>query len=294
VLEPRPATAPAIEISYPLPVSQSQSQPRISLPGSGVRAPSRSRRILRIVRSIERNGPGLGPVLLILLAVVLAGTAVLLRMRRHARVAQSAEAIHDAAATSMTREPGGATPDAQEVTLPGDAALAGATAMEPALLDASAPAPDAGPQGSDARPRGPEPGPRTREPAAAVRTSSLADKIAEAKVLYDKAHDALEEGDFTRALELADASLKQRRTARTYLLRAQAQQRLDRIEDSLASVDAATLLAPGYASVWELRGRILWAARRHDEARAAFDKFLELDPDNPKAASVRRLMNEPR
>jgi Flp pilus assembly protein TadD len=43
-----------------------------------------------------------------------------------------------------------------------------------------------------------------------------------------------------------------------------------------------------------MRGRILWAARRRDEARAAFEKFLELDPDSPKAAAVRRLMNEPR
>jgi tetratricopeptide (TPR) repeat protein len=126
-----------------------------------------------------------------------------------------------------------------------------------------------------------------------VRPSG-ADKIAEAKVLYDKAHDALDEGDFTRALELADASIKQRRTARTFLLRAQAQQRLDRVDDALASIDAATQLAPGFGAVWELRGRILWAARRRDEARAAFEKFLELDPNSTKAAAVRRLMNEPR
>ena len=129
--------------------------------------------------------------------------------------------------------------------------------------------------------------------AAAVRANG-ADKVAEAKVLFDKAHDALDEGDFARAFELADASLKQRKTARTYLLRAQAQQRLDRIDDALASIDAATQLAPGFATVWEMRGRILWAARRRDEARAAFEKFLELDPNGPKAAAVRRLMDEPR
>ena len=106
--------------------------------------------------------------------------------------------------------------------------------------------------------------------------------------------DALEEGDFARAFQLADASLKLRRTARTYLLRAQALQRLDRVDDALASVDAATQLAPGYGTVWELRGRILWAAQRHDEARTAFEKFLELEPAGARAAVVRRLLNEPR
>jgi Flp pilus assembly protein TadD len=59
-------------------------------------------------------------------------------------------------------------------------------------------------------------------------------------------------------------------------------------------VDAASRIAPEFAPVWELRGRILWAARRRDEARAAFEKFLALAPDDPKAATVRRLLNEPR
>lgn len=287
VLEPRPATALAIEIPSQV---QLAAPPRVSLPGSGVRAPSRSRRILRIMRSVERNGPGLGPLLLIVLAAVLAGTAVLLRLRRHARVAENVEVVHDArpAAAAIPFESWAATPDAMIVP---------ATApVVPAAGSGESVAPDAGvpARGSGTRPT--DTGAQTREPAVpapAVRPSG-ADKVAEAKVLYDKAHDALDEGDFTRALELADASIKQRRTARTFLLRAQAQQRLDRVDDALASIDAATQLAPGFGAVWELRGRILWAARRRDEARAAFEKFLELDPNSTKAAAVRRLMNEPR
>jgi tetratricopeptide (TPR) repeat protein len=120
------------------------------------------------------------------------------------------------------------------------------------------------------------------------------DKAGEAKALYDKAQYALDESDFARAHELAGASLKLRRTARTYLLRAQAEQRLDRVEDALGSVDAAAKLAPELGAVWELRGRILWAAGRRDDARAAFEKFLALEPGGPKADSVRRLLNEPR
>jgi len=128
----------------------------------------------------------------------------------------------------------------------------------------------------------------------AARAEGGAARAAEAKVLYDKAHDALEESDFARAFELSVASLRLRKTARTYLLRAQAEQRLDRVDDALASVDAAAQLAPELGAVWELRGRILWAARRRDQAREAFEKFLAIEPDNPKAASIRRLLNEPR
>jgi DNA-binding response OmpR family regulator len=289
VLESRPAPAPALEI--PGQLQSPGSHPRVALPGSGVRAPSRSRRILRIVRSIESNGPGLGPLLLILLAAVLAGTAVLLRLRRHARVSENVEAIHDArpAAAAVPFETWAGTPDAMVVPAP-EPAVPAAGSSDSVTLDAGAPALDAGPRATDTRPRPREPGGAAPAPVA----PSVADKIAQAKVLYDKAHDALDEGDFTRALELTDASLKLRRTARTFLLRAQAQQRLDRVEDALASIDAATQLAPGFGTVWELRGRILWAARRRDEARTAFEKFLELDPNSPKAAAVRRLMNEPR
>jgi hypothetical protein len=287
VLEPRLAAAPALDISQRPPTGP---QARVSLPGSGVRAPSRSRRILRIVRSIERNGPGVGPLLLILLAVVLAGTAVLLRLRRHARANERIELVQEPvrqAAPPVAIDRASVSPDGPDGSDGSDG---------PDAMGASVPIDAA--QSIDASPPVPDAGPRARESgagsAAAARPNAGVDKIAEAKVLYDRAHDALEEGDFTKALELTDASLKQRRTARTYLLRAQAQQRLDRIDDALASVDAATQLAPAFGTVWELRGRILWAARRRDEARAAFEKFLELDPDSPKAPAVRRLMNEPR
>src|SRR6185436_11395095 len=196
VLEPRLAAAPALELSQRPPTGPQPrvSQPRVSLPGSGVRAPSRSRRILRIVRSIERNGPGVGPLLLILLAVVLAGTAVLLRLRRHARANERIELVQeqvrqaappvaiDSASVRPDRPDApevpevSGVPDAMGTSVPIDAAQS---------IDASPPAPDAGP--------------RAREPgagaAAVPRPNAGVDKIAEAKVLYDKAHDALEEGD---------------------------------------------------------------------------------------------------
>ncbi len=130
--------------------------------------------------------------------------------------------------------------------------------------------------------------------AKAGKPTGEADKGASAKALFDKAHDAMDESNYAQALELANASLKLRKTARTYLLRAQAEQRLDQVDAALASVDAARAISPEMSAVWETRGRILWAARRRDEARAAFEKFLELDPSSPKAAGIRRLISEPR
>lgn len=119
-----------------------------------------------------------------------------------------------------------------------------------------------------------------------------AERTIEAKSLCDRASDALDGGDFAHAQELATASLKLRRSTRGYLLRARAENRLGRVDAALRSLDAATELAPNLAAIWEQRGRILWAARRRDEARAAFARFLDLAPNSPSAPEVQRMLNE--
>jgi tetratricopeptide (TPR) repeat protein len=129
---------------------------------------------------------------------------------------------------------------------------------------------------------------------AGAGSAARPDRAAEARALCDQASGAIDEGDFARAFDLAVASLKLRKTARAYMVRARAEQRLNRIADALTSLDAATEIAPTYGPVWEQRGRILWAARRRDEARAAFSRFLELDPRSSRAAEVLRLLDEPR
>jgi len=120
------------------------------------------------------------------------------------------------------------------------------------------------------------------------------DTLAQARKLIQQANDALSEGDFARARELADESLALRKTARGYLVLAQALQRLGHVDEALAAVDKATQAAPNVSSVYEQKGRILWAAGRKDEAREAFQKFLDMDPENPHAAQIQRLLGEPR
>ena len=315
---PKPIAVPPVEA--PEGEASPEEQPptsRVPRTGSGVRTPSRSSQLLRLVRSSDGKGLGPGAVILILLVAALVGAAVVLRLRRQDRPESQppppphAAAVQDAVSpseipTPPASEPSGAgssRPEPPEVVgrhegnteaaRPGAPPVdAGGGSGGEARADARSSS--AGSPGGDVGAPAPEAGSSAANPAGASGGSDKADKVTEAKTLYDKAHDALDEGNFQRAFELAEASLKLRKTARTYLLRAQAEQRLDRVAEALASVDAAAMIAPEFSSVWETRGRILWAVGRRDDARAAFEKFLALEPTGPRAAAIQRLLNEPR
>jgi len=118
------------------------------------------------------------------------------------------------------------------------------------------------------------------------------DRATQAKDYLQRATVALQEGNFPTALEYIDASLKLRKTARSYLIRAQALQRLERIDEALAATDAAAELSPRYAPIFDWRGRILWGANRKDAAKFAFQQFLELEPSSARADAVRDLIGE--
>jgi len=76
-------------------------------------------------------------------------------------------------------------------------------------------------------------------------------------------------------------------------VRAQIQQKLGRSADALASLAEAESLAPDYAPIWDVRGGILWAAQRWDEAHQAYDQYLKLDPDSARAEQIRQRLAEP-
>jgi hypothetical protein len=336
MLTPRPA--PPVEVGG----SPAEPTLRVTLPGSGVTAVSRSRRLLRMVRPVDGGGPGLVAMLLIVVALVLAATAGLLRLRRHTPSPGQlpVEGVHDAPATDVAHPsiaPGAAGSAAELPQEPPPGAMpepsrAGGTG-EPASTapvppprsegaGGSSEPPEAHPAGSGGAPAEPSPAgaaevrpaatagsggaPGTERGSAAVRAGSAApdpgrgsarsasDRTAEAKALCDQASNAIDEGDFTRGFQLAASSIKLHKTAKGYMLRARAEQRLGRVDDALMSLDAAAELAPSYGAVWEQRGRILWAARRRDEARAAFSRFLELAPKSTSAPEIERLLNEPR
>jgi len=260
-----PAPAPPVEPPASLP-----PPPRLKTEGSGVVS--------------SRTGPGVGGVALIILAAVLAGTAMFLWLK--GRGSSERKIAHLADAQVVATTPADAEPamDALIATAPVDAAdtapldaktvahVADAAALRP---DARAPAPDAG------------------TAVAVVVDAAPPSPAAQAKALYQQAQTANNKGQPDKALELIEQSLALHQTARGYLVRAQIQQKLGRSADALASLAEAESLAPDYAPIWDVRGGILWAAQRWDEAHQAYDQYLKLDPDSARAEQIRQRLAEP-
>jgi tetratricopeptide (TPR) repeat protein len=217
---------------------------------------------------------------LVVIAACLAGMAITLYVRKSRHVAKPLDAgvaVATADAALVVPEPDAAQVavaplDAPPRSIGRDAGIASVTPPDAAVPVAAV---DAGVR------------------VAIADGGIVEDKAKEARALLEQAHAALEDGDPDRALQLADASLKLRKTARTYLERARALQRLGQVDEALKSVDAAMEIVSDYAPAWQQRGMILWSARRHDEARPALEKYLELDPNGRDAPSVRQMLGQP-
>lgn len=271
--DPTPEPARAVE-----PPASRPPPPRIVTVGTGV--------------TRADSGPGGAATALIVLAAILAAIAVFLWVKKSRRSSQvvTADASYDAAQVAV-----GETPDAA-VAPPEDASdLVEIDAPfvwegEDASVDAPPPSVDAA-VAAVVVDAGVADAPRID--AGAPPVDAGVDPNQQAKILMQQAHEANQEGEFEKAVALANSSLKLRRTARAYIVRAQALQRLDRIEDALDSIDSAEELAPDYASVFEARGSILWAAGRYAAARRVYERFLELEPDSARANQVRKKIAEP-
>jgi DNA-binding response OmpR family regulator len=127
-------------------------------------------------------------------------------------------------------------------------------------------------------------------PAAARAPEPPPTPEAKRKTMLDGADRALDEGQLSRALELAEQSLTLRPSIRGYLLQAEALRRLARHEQSLAAVDKALRLNPGSLSALEMKGRFLEKLRRHADARSAYEEYLRLQPTGEGADKVRRRL----
>ena len=217
------------------------------------------------------NGPGGAATALIVLAAILAAIAVFLWIKKrgaHEGVADAGFAASHDAEPLAGEPPDAAVPDATDlvevVRPPVDAQTAEDARVAPVRADAG----------------------------VATADASVAPN-QQAKLLMQQAYEANQQGDYKKALVLADESIKLRRTARAFIVRGQALQRLERIDEALDSIDAAEELAPDYASVFEARGSILWAAGRKAAARRVYERFLELEPSSARANQVRKKIAEP-
>jgi hypothetical protein len=255
--------------------------PRTMREGSGVR---------------RRTGPGPRSIVLLCLAGVCAVIAVYIKVsktHRHDRALAISDAgVADTEGSAPTPEPIGSAGGSAAATETGSGS---GPALDPAIEMVDAAVKVATPPVDAAVPI------VTPAEVAASGSAEVTQetKVTQAKALMEKAYAAVEAGEPDKAVVLCDESLKLRRTARTLLLRAQALQKLDRIDDALVSVSDANLVylqseKRDYPAGWELKGKILWAAGRYDEAKTAYEHFLELEPSGPAAAEAHRRLNEPR
>ena len=262
------------------------------------RAPPRRVRVAGGVVAQEARGPGRLALAFMTIAALLVGITTYTYCRKLREPKHVVAVQNDAAIAMQTPD---AAPDAPEapdipVVIYEDAAVvvvkkrpdAAEVAVAPVDAAVAVAAIDAAVPRADAAPRPPA------NDAAVVATSTDAgpDKKKDAKALYDKGHLALEDGDAEKALDLLDQSLKLQKTAKTLLERARALQRLNRIDEAVASVDDAIALNKNNAQAYEQKGRILWSAQRYAEARPAFEKYLELEPEGRSAEKIRAMLDE--
>jgi Tfp pilus assembly protein PilF len=158
----------------------------------------------------------------------------------------------------------------------------------PAVVDAGTAPADAGTAPVDAATR------LAAVDAGTAVDAATANPEEKATELLAQATDALQLNDFARAQRLADASLAAKKSPKAYLVKARALHRQDKIDDALAALAAAEKMTPRSANVYELRGRILWAVGRKEEARQQFELFLEVEATGPRAAQIQRFLTEPR
>lgn len=261
-----PAVVPPPEAEPPQPTAPAKPSAKPASPTTRIRVASG-------VAVTRRDGPGPLAKLLIAAAAVMVGAMVFAHCRKQHEAAPPV-ADGPGSAVDVVVAPPAADASQQPASFGADAGVT--PVASPDARVAAAAKHDAAAAVVD---------------AAAVDAS---DRIAQAKELLAKAQAALEDGDPEEALQLADRSIMLRSTARGYLERAKALQRLSRIDAALESVDSAMQIVPSYAPAYYQRGMILWSARRYDEAREALSRYLELDPNGRDAGTVKKLLQEPR
>lgn len=254
---------PDVPEAPPSPTPAPTSTPPIEPPTSLLPPP----RLINLAGGVRRaRGPGRGASLLLALAGFLSLVAVYLYITR-----------------SGNRGAGRSPADAQMIVTPIHDA-----SFQP-IIDSGWPAADIDALVARA--------PVDAAVAIPVDAKPAPDINAQAKKLYDDARKAYDESDHEVALQLVDASLKVRRTAGSYILRGQVLQRLGRVDEALAALEAAHPFAAPHrgaklAAIYEWRARILWSVRRTQEARAAMQEYLNLVAEGRTADQFRKWLDD--
>ena len=126
------------------------------------------------------------------------------------------------------------------------------------------------------------------EPSGAVEPPESAAAVAASDyaAVYDLARKARRHGRNQEALVLVERALDLRETAQALTLKAEVLLSLKDTQRALAAVEMAVILSSRHAPAWYIKGHIHRALGQPSKARAAWERFLELDPDGRKADEV--------
>ena len=140
-------------------------------------------------------------------------------------------------------------------------------------------------------PSGERAGERGPEPAASAPPDPAAARAAERLASADRLYRA---NQFDRAVAEYRRALAAQPSARAFvgLARALYDAGGDRAPEALRAIDSALKLDPRSAPAYLLRGGILQGQGRPQEARAAYQRYLELEPRGGSAADVRQILEQ--
>jgi len=179
------------------------------------------------------------------------------------------------AASAAPAVPAAAAP-APPAAAPPDQAVPGAGATAPG----AAPAPEAA-------------APAAPEPAPAVKAARPArDVDAEQKRLLASAERKYESGRFQDAISEYRRAIALRSTAPAHVGYARALYDANRSADAMREVQTAISENGSYAPAWLLLGEIHQAQGRPAQARAAYERFLQLSPNGEQARAVREILSK--
>jgi hypothetical protein len=110
--------------------------------------------------------------------------------------------------------------------------------------------------------------------------------------LYAEAKRARRRRDYQAVLSLAERALAHQETAQALTLQAEAMTALGESRRALPIAERATELRPRFSAGWYIKGRIHRTLGETDAARAAFERYLELDPEGTRADQVIDLLQD--
>jgi tetratricopeptide (TPR) repeat protein len=202
------------------------------------------------------------------IVAALAGVA-LVRAKRAPAVPAALEAPA-AAAASPVEAPAPVEP-------PAPAAIPDAAIAEPAVVPASRPDEEAAPPTQAAPPAAEAPSPATRRNADYRRLLGAAERKYEAGRFLDAI------ADYRRALAL-------RVTGPAHVGLARALYDANRSGEALGELERTIQHDGSYAPAWLLLGEIHQAEGRSRQARAAYERFLQLEATGERAEAVRGIL----